>query len=148
MKSRGAGPPSWGGRPPIYDVRADAKTQIAGAQTAARRDKKRVLVNFGGNWDAWSYRLHDVFTKDSQAAAILKSRYVLVMVDVDFGGKYEDLVASYGANVVKQGIPFLIVLDAGGKVLNIQKTREFESGKGHDPAKVRAFLEKWSGGRR
>ncbi|HOW19271.1 MAG TPA: DUF255 domain-containing protein, partial [Phycisphaerae bacterium] len=48
-------------RDPIYNEKADAKAQIAEALARAKRDNKRVLIMWGGNWCKWCYRLHDVF---------------------------------------------------------------------------------------
>jgi thiol-disulfide isomerase/thioredoxin len=41
------------------------------------------------------------------------------------------------------GVPYLTILDSDGKVLTNQETGALEDGDHHDPAKVKAFLEKW-----
>ena len=41
------------------------------------------------------------------------------------------------------GYPFLAVLDGNGRVVTAQRTDPLEVGDHHDPAQVKAFLEKW-----
>jgi len=43
------------------------------------------------------------------------------------------------------GYPHLFVLDEGGRLLHSQDSGELESGEGHDPAKVLAFIQAWRG---
>ncbi len=66
------GPP--GKRPDIYDNKADGTAQIAEAVAQARRDHKRVLLQFGANWCIWCHRLHDLFENDSLIAQKLPYR--------------------------------------------------------------------------
>lgn len=127
-------------RAPIYDEHADARAQIAAALEVARRDHKRVLLKFGGNWCGWCFKLHDVFHYDPEVASLIRNEYVVVMVDSNTNA---DLLRSYGQDNEKHGFPFLTVLDADGQVLVNQNTADLEDGPRHDPAKVRALLEKW-----
>ncbi len=135
-----AEPQSHTPRAPIYDDKADARAQIATALEIARRDNKRVLVEFGGNWCGWCYKLYDVFHNDPDVAPLVRDEYELVLVDSATNG---DLLRSYGADNEKHGLPFLTVLDAGGQVLVNQNTSDLEDGPQHDSAKVKAFLEHW-----
>jgi thiol-disulfide isomerase/thioredoxin len=125
---------------PIYDEKADARAQIAAALEVARRDHKRVLVKFGGNWCGWCFKLHDVFHNDPEVAPLIRNEYVVVLVDSNTNA---DLLRSYGQDNEKHGFPFLTVLDADGQVLVNQNTADLEDGPRHDPAKVRAFLAQW-----
>ena len=135
-------------RPAIYDEAADAKTQIAAALARARKDNKRVLLQFGGNWCGWCHKLHELFKADKAIARLLLCEYETVLVDVGHSDKNMDLVAGYGADLAKGGVPYLTVLDAEGKALVNQETgpleRPPEKGPAHDPEKVKAFLAKWA----
>lgn len=129
------------GRPAIYDPGADAKAQIAAAVNKAGAESRAVLLMFGGNWCPWCHRLHELFAADAAIRALLARRYVLVLVDV--GEKpdqplNQDLVDLY--RVKGFGYPALAVLDKQGKLLCAQSTGVLEKGKGHDPARVLAFL--------
>ncbi len=136
--------------PDIYDTQADAGKLIAAALDKAGRENQRVLVMFGGNWCGWCRKLHGLFKSDREIAKLLQYEYQLVMVDIGRFDKQLDIAAKYGASkddLKKSGVPFLTVLDPAGKVLASQETGVLETGDkskpGHDPAKVKAFLDQW-----
>lgn len=141
-------------RPNIYDENADAKAQIAAALKKAKRDRSRVLIQWGGNWCGWCHLLHTTFQKDAAVKQMLRDEYILVLVDAGGRGRKNlDLAASYGAELQRYGYPFLTILDADGKPVANQETESLElkdefgksiqgAGAGHDPAKVLAFLDK------
>ena len=127
--------------PDIYDPGADVKAQIAAAVKTAGLQNRNILLMFGGNWCPWCHRLHELFASDPQVKKILAERYLLLLVDV--GEKpgqplNQDLVDLY--RIKGFGYPALAVLDKGGKLLCAQSTGVLEKGRGHDPAKVLAFL--------
>jgi thioredoxin-related protein len=70
--------PATSKRAPIYDTKADGARQIAGALATAKREQKRVLLQFGANWRGWCYKLRELFQSDKDIAAFLKANYVLV----------------------------------------------------------------------
>lgn len=129
---------------PIYDESADAKKQIEAALARAKEENKRVLLVFGANWCGWCRKLDGLFKKDPEVARVLLYEYEKVLVDVGRFDKNEDLAADLGAAVRQNGIPFLTVLDAGGKPVANQETSSLEEGSAHDPAKVKTLLEKWA----
>jgi thioredoxin-related protein len=126
---------------PIYDEKADAKVQIEAALAAAKRQNRRVLIQWGGNWCSWCLLLHDRLKSDKDLAKTLRYEYDVVLVD---SNNNKELAAKYGADLKKHGVPFLTVLDSDGKVLANEPTEPFETktdGKnGHDAKKVQAFL--------
>lgn len=132
--------------PAIYDEAADAGKQIDDAIARAKKENRRVLVQWGANWCGWCRLLHAKFKDDKEIAKELQYEYDVVLVDVGQFDKHTDLAKKYGADI-KAGIPFLTVLDAEGKVLANQETGVLEAktpeGKnGHDSAKILAFLTK------
>ncbi len=129
-------------RPAIYDESADASRQIADALAVAKKEHKRVLLQFGANWCGWCHKLHRLFQTDQEIAAKLKAAYVVVLVDVNKGHN-GDTDKKYG-NPMRLGLPALVILDADGKTLIIQDSGKLEQGDHHDPKKVLAFLNKWA----
>ncbi len=129
-------------KPAIYNPGADAKALIAAAVKKAGVENRNVLLMFGGNWCPWCHRLHELFQADVPIMQILAERYILLLVDV--GEKPDkplnrDLVDLY--RVKDFGYPALAVLDKQGHLLCTQSTGVLEKDKGHDPAKVLAFLK-------
>jgi len=127
---------------PVYDEQADAAAEIAAAKTRAAAENRRVLVQWGANWCHWCVKLHGLCESDAGVAKKLLYEYEVVRVDVGQFDKNMELAQSLGADFKKTGIPYLTILDGAGKVLANQETGPLESGEGHDPAKVIAFLEK------
>jgi thiol-disulfide isomerase/thioredoxin len=132
--------------PPIYDEKADGPAAIRAALASAKRENRRVLIQWGGNWCPWCHRLFNQFKADKGLAKILSSEYDLVLVDIGRREKNIEVAARYGADVIKNGIPFLTILDADGKPLINQPTEPFEKKgeeKGYESAKLKEFLKKY-----
>ena len=127
----------------IYDAKADAREQVKAATALARRDSRRVLVMFGGDWCGWCHKLHGLFASDKAIHKVLADEYVLVMVDIK-APNAESLLAECAGDLQGVGYPFLAVLDGARKVVARQKTDPLEEGDHHDPAKVKSFLETWA----
>ena len=102
---------------------------------------------FGANWCIWCHRLHGLLHSDQALGAALAKDYELVLVDVDKlpdGTKHNAALNDRLGDPVREGLPVLVVFSADGKPLVTQPTGALETSSGHDPAKVRAFLEKWA----
>jgi thiol:disulfide interchange protein len=139
----GADTPATSSRPAIYDENAEGAKQIAAALTVAKKENKRVLLQFGANWCGWCHKLHKLCQTDAEIAAKLKEAYVVVLIDVNKGHN-GDINKQYG-NPTRFGLPVIVILDAEGKVLTTQDTGKLEAGDHHDPKKVLAFLDAWAG---
>jgi thioredoxin-related protein len=136
-------------RPAIYDTKADAKEQLKVATALARRDARRVLVMFGFNGCGWCHKLHGLFASDQEIHDLLAEEYVLAMVDIEAPNADSLLRESKAALSPEEakkvvGFPFLTVFDGNGKVVTAQRTEPLEVGDHHDPAKVKAFLARWT----
>ncbi len=130
-------------KPAIYDENAVGTKQIADALVVAKKENKRVLLQFGANWCGWCHKLHKLFQEDAKISSKLKEAYVVVVVDVNKGHN-DDIVKRYG-NPTRFGLPVIVVLDADGKALVTQDTGKLEEGDHHDTQKVMAFLNDWAG---
>jgi len=140
-------PPPPAKKPPadIYDKQADGEKQIAAALAEAKRDHKRVLLQFGANWCGWCHKLNGLFKSNKDIANTLLYEYTVVHIDVDkVDGKQHNakVVEKYG-NPVRHGLPVLVVLDEDGKQIVTQETGSLEKGDQHDPLKVLGFLKQW-----
>jgi thiol-disulfide isomerase/thioredoxin len=139
----GAETPAKPSRPAIYDENADGAKQIADALAVAKKENKRVLLQFGANWCGWCHKLHELCQTDAEIAAKLKKSFVVVLVDVNKGHN-GDINKKYG-NPAGLGLPAIVILDADGRALTIQDSGKLEQGDHHDPKKVLAFLNEWAG---
>ncbi|MEZ6096094.1 MAG: thioredoxin family protein [Pirellulaceae bacterium] len=134
-------------REPIYDEEADATHDIETALAKAKKENRRVLIQWGANWCGWCYLLHDLMDKDAAIRRELMYEYDVVLVDIGQSDKNKDLIEKYKADIAKQGVPFLTILDADGNVVVNQETSSLESkeeGKHeHVPEAVLEFLTKY-----
>ncbi|MFT3684642.1 MAG: thioredoxin family protein [Phycisphaerales bacterium] len=137
----------------VYDENADAKQQIAAALAKAKKENRRVLIQWGGNWCSWCLLLNKTMTTDRSLSKELQYEYDVVHVDAGQPkNKNIDLAKSYGATPDKDGFPFLTILDADGKAIANQESGSLEKkdangesvlgdGMGHDVQKVLKFLK-------
>ncbi len=124
----------------LYNENADAKADIAAAEGKARKEHKRILLDFGGNW-CGDCQLLDSYYHSAGNAALLAKYYVVVHVDIGHIDKNLDVAAKYGVPI-DHGVPGLGIIDANGKVIYGQKAKEFEH---TSPEAVGALLEKYKG---
>ncbi len=131
-------------RAAIYDEDANAEEQIAAALAKAKKENRRVLIQWGANWCGWCHLLHECFTTNAEVRQKMLYEYDLVLVDVGHADKNLELAKKYEADFENQGLPFLTVLDADGKVVASQETEALEEKakdvQAHDPAAVLEFL--------
>lgn len=129
---------------PVYDEQAVGADQVAAALARAKKENRRVLIQWGANWCGWCIKLHELTRTNPEVKRELLYEYDLVHIDVGQFDKHMDLAAKYGADLKGNGIPFLTVLDAGGTPIANQETGSLENPAGatpaHDVEKVMAFL--------
>lgn len=124
-----------------FDPKRDAVKDIHDAVVKAKLTGKRVLLDVGGEWCIWCHRLDTLFATHPDLNSFLHGNFVVVKVNYSNENKNEKLLSRYPKI---PGYPHLFVLDNDGGLLCSKDTGELESGKGHDPAKVMAFLKRWA----
>ena len=124
--------------PPPEKAPAEIRTALAGAA----KDRKRVILVFGGNW-CYDCHVLDATFHSKDVAPLVNANFRVVHVNI---GEYDenfDLADKY-AVPLKKGIPALVVLDPDGKLLYSQQAGEFENSTRIGPTDVTAFLQKWA----
>jgi thiol:disulfide interchange protein len=125
----------------IYSETADPKADIAAALAKAKREHKRVIVDFGGDW-CGDCQVLDIYFHQSPNAELLAKYFVLVHVWVGHIDTNLDIPEKYGVAVHK-GVPALAVLAPDGRVVFAQKMGEFEKMRHMEPSSVTEFLNQW-----
>jgi len=125
----------------IYSETADPKADIAAALAQARREHKRVILDFGGDW-CGDCQVLDIYFHQPPNADLLDKNFVLAHVWIGHMDKNIDVAAKYGVPI-QRGVPALAVLAPNGKVLFAQSTGQFAAMRDMEPASVTEFLEKW-----
>jgi thiol:disulfide interchange protein len=127
----------------IYSETADPKADIAAALVQAKRDHKRVILDFGGDW-CGDCQVLDIYFHQAPNSDLLEKNFVLVHVWIGQMDANLDVPQKYGVPINK-GVPALAVLASNGSVLYAQKMGEFESMRRMQAKSVTEFLEKWKG---
>ncbi len=133
-------------RPEEFDPKRDAVKDIQAAVVQAQKEKKHILLDVGGQWCIWCRMLDTLYLKNPDLSDYLYSHYVVVKVNFSKENKNTEVLSRYPKVT---GYPHLFILDESGMLLYSQDTSELElpegsAVKGHDKAKVFAFLKKWT----
>ena len=128
---------------PMYPDVARAGADLDAALKVAAQTRRRVLVDFGGNW-CGDCKVLDANLQKPENAALLEANYVMVHVNVGDKGITDNfaLAERYGIPLQK-GVPALAILEGDGALVFSQKNGEFESMRKLDPQSVNDFLRQW-----
>src|SRR6476469_4604885 len=132
-----------GDRPKLYDPQANVVKDVAECVTKAKQEHKNVLLQIGGNWCVWCYKLNAFVQMDSTLKNLLNTNYVVYHLNYSPENKNEAYLKTLG-NPQRFGFPVLVVLDEAGKPLHTQDTVPLEKGNGYSFEKVKAFLQQWA----
>ena len=124
----------------LYSESASPAADIAAASAQARREHKRILLDFGANW-CGDCQVLNLYSMQGGNTELLARHYVVVHVDVGHMDHNIDIARKYEVPITR-GIPALAVLDAHGKLLYAEREKEFEH---TSPEALTAFLNRWKG---
>jgi thiol:disulfide interchange protein len=125
----------------LYDSTADPKADITAALKQARAQKKRVILDFGGDW-CGDCQVLDIYMHQSPNEDLLNKHFVIVHVDIGRMDRNVDVAKRYKVPIEK-GVPALAVLDANGKLLYSQQNKEFENMRELKSSDLTNFLKRW-----
>lgn len=126
-----------------YDPKADAEKDIQNLILQAKKEKKNIMIQAGGNWCVWCLRFNDFAKKTPELKEILDKNYFFYHLNMSPENKNEKIFAQYGNPGEKFGYPVFIILDQNGKMIHIQDSEVLEEGKGYSIAKTKDFFEAW-----
>ena len=127
----------------LYNPYANATKDIELLLSKAKKEKKHLLIQVGGNWCIWCYRLNSFVQTDSLLKKLVNNNYITYHLNYSKENKNLDYLKKLGYPQ-RFGFPAIIVLDAEGNRLHTQDTGLLEKGNGYDTEKVKAFLKNWS----
>lgn len=126
-----------------YNPTEDAQKQIDALIVKAKKEKKNIILQAGGNWCSWCLLFNDYIKKEKDIQKVLKENYLYYHLNYSKENKNEAVFKKYAPKGNDLGYPFFIVLDTNGKVLHLQESGSLEEGKGYNKQRVLAFLNKW-----
>lgn len=123
-----------------FDPARDAAADVATATAAAKAQRKRVLVDVGGEWCPWCHILDRFVAANADVKKLRDDNYVWVKVNWSPQNKNEAVLSRWPKI---KGYPHLFVLDGDGRLVHSQDTAELEAGKDYDKDKFVAFLRQY-----
>jgi thiol:disulfide interchange protein len=124
-----------------YDPKRNADQDIQEAVVEAKRTKRRILLEVGGEWCSWCHRLDEFFTAHPELIALRDKNYVTVKINFSEENPNKEVLSRYDTI---PGYPHIFVLDSDGKLLHSQNTSPLESGKSYDLERITVFLNDWA----
>ncbi|WP_270373689.1 MULTISPECIES: thioredoxin family protein [Marinicauda] len=123
-----------------FDEAEDASPCVAAARERAQDSGRALMLVFGANWcpDA---RAFAGFLEEPAITEGPGRRLEIVLVDVGRHDRHQQLVAAFGLDVPLEGVPAVLVLDAGGRPLDADNLYRWRTARSADPGAVAAWLE-------
>jgi thiol:disulfide interchange protein len=122
----------------LYSESANASADIAAAMVTARREHKRILLDFGANW-CGDCQVLDYYYQQPPNDELLAKHYIVVHIDTGHVDHNVDVAKKYHVPIA-HGIPSLAILDAHGNVLYAEHEKEFEH---TSKEAITALLTRW-----
>jgi len=126
----------------LYDPAANAAKDVAQLLLKARREKKRLLLQVGGNWCVPCYRLNAFIQTDTVLKKLTEANYIVYHLNYSPQNKNETYLKSIGSPQ-RFGVPVLVILDSAGGWLYTKEGGALQKGNGYSFEKVYAFLTQW-----
>jgi len=123
----------------IYPEIAAAPGDVAAALKQARREHKRVILDFGADW-CGDCQVLDIYFHQSPNVEILDKNFIEVKVNIGQEDANLDIAHKYGVPI--HAVPALAVLRSDGTVL-LSQDKEFSDMRYMQSSSVTDFLNKW-----
>jgi thioredoxin 1 len=123
----------------IYPEIAAAPGDVAAALKQARREHKRVILDFGADW-CGDCQVLDIYFHQSPNVEILDKNFIEVKVNIGQEDANLDIAHKYGVPI--HAVPALAVLRSDGTVL-LSQDKEFSDMRYMQSNAVTDFLNKW-----
>ena len=126
-----------------YDPAANADAAVNEAFARARLNGKRVLLELGGNWCPDCVILTNVMKLPS-VAPFIAAHYEVVLVDIGRLNRNLQVPERFGFKHRLEGVPFVIVADGDGKLLNGTTTATLVTARTMNPQAIVDRLADWA----
>jgi thioredoxin-related protein len=119
-------------RNPVLDLKA--------AQKQAKHEKKRILLDVGGEWCPWCHKLDEFIEAHQDIKTAMNDAFIVLKINYSKENKNEEFLNTLPKVA---GYPHYFVLDAKGKLVHSQDTGALEDGKSYSHDKLLEFFKTW-----
>ncbi|MGB6974614.1 MAG: thioredoxin family protein [Terracidiphilus sp.] len=123
-----------------YNFRRDPAADLLVAESEARQQHKRILLEVGGDWCYWCHQLDDFFKGDATVRKLRDDNFILVKVNMSAENPNGAFLSHYPRI---PGYPWLFVLGANGKFLKSEDTDLLQSRDAFSGKNITEFLTAW-----
>lgn len=126
----------------LYHPLENAKKEIAAAVAKAKKEKKHVMIQAGGNWCSWCIEFNRFTTNDKQMDSAINVDYIVYHLNYSPQVKNAEIFKEYGFPN-RFGFPVFLILDGNGKLIHTQNSSYLEEAKSYNKRKVMEFFREW-----
>lgn len=127
----------------VYDENANADAVVQAAFDRARKSKKRVIIDLGGNWCGDCIVLAN-FLKLPEMHRFMEKYYEEAQVDVGRFNKNLQVQARFGYKERLKGVPTLLIATPDGKLVNDGDVFAFTDARHMTPQALADYLAKYA----
>jgi thiol-disulfide isomerase/thioredoxin len=126
-----------------YDEKANADAEVDAAIARAKASGKPVLIDLGGNW-CGDCRILAGLMELPEMERFLAAHYEMVSVDVGRFNRNLQIPARYGITKRLEGVPAILVVTTGGKLLNAGRVSAIQDARHITPQALADWLAQWA----
>lgn len=125
----------------VYDDQRDPFADAKAALSLADASNRQVLINIGGNWCTWCYKMDQFLINNPNVYQALHSKYVVLKVNVSDSNDNEAFMKSLPPVM---GYPHMFISTAQGKMILSKDTAELLDGDQYSAQQWLRFIDDWS----
>lgn len=127
----------------LYTPGENAAEKIEQAIQKAKKERKHVFIQIGGNWCIWCARFNEIMTTDKRIDSILKADYVFYPMNFVEDDDTKKILAKY-EYPQRFGFPVFLILNGDGKLLHTQTSSYLDDANGgYSKEKIYALFRDW-----
>lgn len=124
-----------------FDPHRNSLDDLSAAMEEAKRTKRNILIEVGGEWCEWCHIMDEFYAKNPKLLVLRDKYYVIVKADVSENHPNSKFLSLFPQI---DGFPHIFVLDASGKLVHSEDTSELEDGQSYNAERFKKFLEKYA----
>ncbi|HWU27124.1 MAG TPA: thioredoxin family protein [Rhizomicrobium sp.] len=126
-----------------FDETANADKAIDAAFAQASHERKRVLIDLGGNWCA-DCRILSAVMALPEMRSFLNAHYVVVKVDVGRFDRNLQVPARFGITERLEGVPSILIATPDGKLVDQGHIAALDDARAMTPQAIADWLASWT----
>lgn len=126
-----------------YDEKTNADAAVAAAFARARKSRKRVLIDLGGNWCPDCIVLANIM-RLPEVAPFIAAHYEVVPVDVGRFDRNLQIPARFGITGRLEGVPSVLIAEPDGRLVNRGHISALADARSMTPQAIIDWLAHWT----